>query len=86
MPIVTILWAILVKLWAKVQFKGSFEWLITLTMGKLTGKKTERLNTDYILNGYTAYIEYPKEAPAETSRNATLSIQPETLNKETRGK
>jgi hypothetical protein len=67
MPIVSILWSIIVRQWKKVQFKGSIEWLITLIMGKLTGKKTNRLDGEFIVNNPAAYIEEVKELPVEAS-------------------
>ncbi len=78
MPIVSILWAIIVRQWKKVQFKGSIEWLITLIMGKLTGKKTNRLDGEFIVYNPAAYIEEVKELPLEAVPDATPCVQPRT--------
>ncbi|HMF34356.1 MAG TPA: heparan-alpha-glucosaminide N-acetyltransferase domain-containing protein [Candidatus Lokiarchaeia archaeon] len=56
-PLLLILWWIIVRRWAKVHFKYSFEYFIIHLTGKLTGKKTDRLNVDYILRSDSAYLE-----------------------------
>jgi hypothetical protein len=58
-PIMAVIWLILVKLWTRVGFKGSFEWMIDHLMGKLTGKKSTRLDTGSIIMSADAYMEQP---------------------------
>jgi len=55
-PVVTILWIVILKLWGRTHFAGSFEWLIVWAMGKLTGRRSQRLNVDHILRGNEAYM------------------------------
>jgi len=52
-----ILWRIILKYWARIHFKGSFEWFITLAVANFTGKKSSRLDADHILHGYEEYVE-----------------------------
>ncbi len=58
-PIMAIIWIVVVRLWARVHFKASFEWMIDRLMAKFTGKQTDRLNTDYILRSSDAYLDRP---------------------------
>ncbi len=72
-PLVVILWWIILKLWARVDFKGSFEWLIIWIINKITGKQTGRLNAKAILFNVHAYVDMPEENPTETPLNTSES-------------
>lgn len=54
---ILILWRIILKCWANIHFKGSFEWFIILAVAKFTRKKSTRLDADHILHGYQEYVE-----------------------------
>ena len=55
--LILVLWRIILRYWAKIHFKGSFEWFIISAVAKFTGKKSTRLDVDHILHGYEEYVE-----------------------------
>jgi hypothetical protein len=51
MSVVTLSWIIIVRLWEKVDFVGSLEW-VTLKLGALfRGQRNARINSKWILYG-----------------------------------
>ena len=49
--ILQVFWMTVVVLWARVDFKYSFEWLLTFILGRLRGKPSTRLNVRATLYG-----------------------------------
>ncbi len=55
--LVLILWRIVLRYWARIHFKGSFEWFVVSAVRRFAGKKSTRLDADRILHGYEEYVE-----------------------------
>lgn len=49
LPIVFFIWHFILKAWEKVNFKGSVEWITNEIVGRLRGRKSDKLNVDRIL-------------------------------------
>jgi hypothetical protein len=62
-PFMVILWLLILKLWSRIDFKGSFEWFILWIVSKITGKTSEKLNVDRLLRNPHAYIDIPEKNP-----------------------
>ncbi|MBD3352688.1 MAG: hypothetical protein GF364_14470 [Candidatus Lokiarchaeota archaeon] len=43
------IWVIIVHLWEKIDFKGSYEWFVVTVGGNLRGRKSNRLNVEKVL-------------------------------------
>ena len=60
LPIVFFLWHFILKAWEKVNFKGSVEWLTNEIVGRLRGRRSDKLNVQRILyNPVTLEEENP---------------------------
>jgi hypothetical protein len=55
-PLILVLWVVILKLWSRVRFAGSLEWLMIRGIGALTGKQSDRLNVDELLRSDRAYL------------------------------
>ena len=44
LPLVFFLWHFILKAWEKVNFKGSIEWIANEIVGRLRGRKSDKLN------------------------------------------
>ena len=62
-PFVVLCWFAALKLWARVNFAGSFEWLLVQASNRLTGKVSRRLDAAILLNSAEAY--FGKHAPTD---------------------
>jgi hypothetical protein len=49
LPLVFFLWHFILKSWEKVNFKGSIEWIANEIVGRLRGRKSDKLNVQKIL-------------------------------------
>ncbi len=49
LPLVFFLWHFILKAWEKVNFKGSIEWITNEIVGRLRGRKSDKLNVQKIL-------------------------------------
>ncbi|MHA1451757.1 MAG: hypothetical protein ACTSRD_02730, partial [Promethearchaeota archaeon] len=49
LPLVFFLWHFILKGWEKVNFKGSIEWITNEIVGRLRGRKSDKLNVQKIL-------------------------------------
>jgi hypothetical protein len=56
-PLMLVIWFVILRLWGRVQFKGSFEWLFLQIAAKLTKKESIRLDEKLILFNPEIYIE-----------------------------
>lgn len=50
-PLVTALWAVALRVWARWDFVGSFEWMLVEGMARWTGRRSRRLEAGRILDG-----------------------------------
>jgi hypothetical protein len=49
LPIVFFIWHFILKGWERVNFKGSIEWMTNEVVGRLRGRKSDKLNVEKIL-------------------------------------
>lgn len=49
LPLVFFIWHFILKKWEKVNFKGSIEWITNEIVGRLRGRKSDKLNVEKIL-------------------------------------
>lgn len=56
-PLVVALWVLILKLWSRVHFAGSFEWLMIKAVAALTHKHSQRLDVDALLQSDRAYVD-----------------------------
>ncbi len=49
LPLVFLLWYLILRGWEKVNFKGSIEWISNVIVGRLRGRKSDKLNVEKIL-------------------------------------
>ena len=62
-PFVLVLWVVILKLWSRVRFAGSLEWMMIKGIGALTGKSSDRLNVDELLRSDQAYVGHSTPDP-----------------------
>ncbi len=60
LPIVFFIWHFILKGWEKVNFKGSVEWITNEIIGRLRGRKSDKLNVERIL--YNPVIHEKEES------------------------
>jgi hypothetical protein len=49
LPIVFFIWHFILKAWEKVNFTGSVEWITNEIVGRLRGRRSDKLNVERIL-------------------------------------
>ncbi len=68
--ILLLFWYFVVRVWAKFNFKFSFEWILVQIVGRLRGRMSNRLNVHEVLDNI--------EAAGETPPSTEPPLQPQT--------